>query len=151
MERLHGSERSWAFIAAVLLTTFAPPTHAAVLITTREASLPGDDTITRGVFAGPKVVVVSPSKGAGVVKSPVDLVIEFQPRGGVSIDLNSLSVIYKKTPPVDLTERVREFMTPTGIAMPSAEMPVGRHTIQIEIKDADGRVGAREFTLDVGP
>ena len=124
----------------------------AVLITPREANLPSDDTLTRGVFAGPKVLVVSPAASAVAVKSPVDLVIEFRPRGDVAVDLNSLSVTYMKVPPVDLTARVKEFVTPTGIAMPSAVLPPGHHTIEIEIKDAEGRVGGREFyTRRVAP
>jgi hypothetical protein len=142
----------WLNLAsAAALAFIAAPLQAAVLITPREANLPSDETVTRGVFSGPKIVVVAPVKGTSSVKSPVDLVIEFQPRGGVLVDANSLSVTYKKNPPVDLTERVKEFLTPSGITMPSAEIPPGHHTIEIEVKDADGRVGGREFSLDIAP
>ncbi|MDR3460894.1 MAG: hypothetical protein P4L76_01095 [Beijerinckiaceae bacterium] len=144
--------KRWLNLAAAASFIFVTtPLRAAVLITPREAKLPSDETATRGVFSGPKIVVIAPVKGTNAVKSPLDLVIEFQPRGGVLVDANSLSVTYKKNPPVDLTERVKEFLTPSGITMPAAEIPPGHHTIEIEVKDADGRVGGREFSLDIAP
>jgi hypothetical protein len=133
----------------VLLGLFsAGPLRAEVLITEREAKLPNDDITSRGAFPGPKVVVVSPARGSGVVKSPFNLEIRFESRDGVKIDLDTLSVTYKKSPPVDLTERVRDFLTPQGIEMPLAEAPPGDHKIQIEIKDVDGRPGGTEFSID---
>lgn len=100
------------------------PLGAEVLITQREAKLSDDDTLKRGTLPGPKVLLVSPKRGAGAVKSPVALEIRFEPRGDVGIDLNSLAVTYMKTPPVDLTERVKEFVRPDGIVMPTAEIPL---------------------------
>jgi len=127
------------------------PLRADVLITEREAKLPNDDTLTRGVMPGPKVLLVSPARDAGAVKPSFDLEIRFESRDGVKVDLNSLVVTYKKTPPVDLTERVKDFLTPAGISMPDAEVPPGDHKIYIEIKDVDGRTGGAEFSIDAAP
>src|SRR5271154_6436847 len=96
-------------ILGILALLGATPVRAEVLITAREGKLPGDDTASRDVYIGPKVVVVSPARGA-TVKSPFELKIEFEPRDSVDIDLNSLAVTYRKIPPVDLTDRLKEFM-----------------------------------------
>jgi hypothetical protein len=127
------------------------PLRAEVLITAREAKLPDYVISERGVMLGPKVVVVSPARDAGVVKSPFSLVIRFVPRDGVPVDLNSLVVTYLRSPPVDLTERVKAFLTSSGITMPQAETPPGDHRIHDEIKDVDGRLGGTEFSIDAAP
>ncbi len=90
-------------------------------------------------------------RGAGAIKSPFPLTIEFQSRDGVPVDLNSLVVTYEKTPPVDLTERVKAYLSPTGISMPQAETPPGKHYIHVEIKYVDGRLGGTEFSIDAAP
>jgi hypothetical protein len=137
-------------ILVSLLSFSATAVRSEVLITAREAKLPSDDSATRDVYLGPKVVVVSPSRGVAV-KSPFDLKIEFERRGDVDVDLNSLAVTYRKIPPVDLTERLKEFATPSGIDMSVAEAPAGRHRIHIEIKDVNGRLGGTNFSFDVAP
>jgi len=129
----------------------AAPGRAEVLITPREAKLPDADKRERGPMLGPKVLLVSPTRDAKSVKSPFSLTIRFEPRDGVAVDLNSLVVTYEKSPPVDLTERLREFLTPDGIAMPQAETPPGDHRIHVEIKDVDGRLGGTEFSIDAAP
>src|SRR6267154_1082459 len=89
-----------------LIAALAPiaPLRAEILITPREAKLPDADKRERGPMLGPKVLLISPARDAGAVKSPFALVIRFEGRDGVPIDLNSLIVTYEKTPPVDLTE-----------------------------------------------
>src|ERR1700681_2015567 len=103
----------------------AGPLRAEILITTSEAKLPNNTLVERGALPGPRVLLVSPRGAAGVLKSPFKLELTFESRGGVKIDLNSLTVSYKKMPPVDLTQRVKEFVRPAGIAMPAAEVPPG--------------------------
>jgi hypothetical protein len=139
-----------AFLALPFLGAVAP-SRADVLITEREAKLPDADVRARGPMLGPKVIVVSPARDARAVKSPFALVIRFEGRDGVQVDLNSLIVTYEKSPPVDLTERVKEFLTSSGIAMPQAETPPGDHRIHVEIKDVDGRLGGTEFSIDAAP
>jgi hypothetical protein len=155
------ARRLTAMRAKALATAFAflalsPPidiasARAAVLITERESKLPDADKRARGPMLGPKVLVVSPARDASGVKSPFALVIRFEERDGVQVDLNSLVVTYEKSPPVDLTERVKEFLTPGGIAMPQAETPPGNHRLHVEIKDVEGRLGGTEFSIDAAP
>jgi hypothetical protein len=139
----------WAAISSLLFG--ATPLRAEVLITESEAKLPNDETLARGAMTGPKVLLVSPPRDAHGVKAPFDLEIRFEGRNGVKVDLNSLVVTYKKTPPVDLTERVKDFLTSEGIAMPKAEVPPGDHKIHVEIRDVDGRIGGAEFSIDAAP
>jgi hypothetical protein len=142
--------RKGATASLVLLAVVgvAAPSHAETLITPREAKLPNADVRDRGPLQGPKVLLVSPARDAGAVKSPFALVIKFEGRDGVPVDLNSLVVTYEKAPPVDLTERVKAFLSPTGISMSDAETPSGEHRIHIEIKDVNGRLGGTEFSIN---
>ena len=109
---------------------------ADVLITPSEARLPDADKRERGFMSGPKVLLKSPPRDATGVKSPFALTIQFERRDGV---------------PVDLTERVKAFLTSSGISMPQAETPPGEHRLHIEIRDVDGRLGAAEFSIVTTP
>lgn len=138
--------------AALMATViYANPILADVLITPSEARLPDADKRERGFMSGPKVLLKSPPRDATGVKSPFALTIQFQGRDGVPVDLNSLVVVYEKEPPVDLTERVKAFLTSSGISMPQAETPPGEHRLHIEIRDVNGRLGAAEFSIVTTP
>jgi hypothetical protein len=145
---------AWVGAAALLALAAAmdrAPASADVLITVREAKLPDADARGRGPTFGPKVVLVSPPRDAKSIHSPFPLEIRFEPRDGVPVDLGTLVLTYEKSPPVDLTERVKPFLSPRGIAMPRAETPPGEHRLHVEIKDADGRLGGIEFAVEVAP
>ena len=137
--------------AGLALLAMIVAAHADVLITPREAKLPDADKRDRGPMAGPRVLLVAPLRDAKSIKSPFSLEIRFEPRDGAPIDLNTLVVTYEKSPPVDLTERLKPYLSPTGIAMPQAETPPGEHRLHIEIKDVLGRVGGTEFAIDAAP
>ena len=144
-----------AFLLAIPALTaicfHAPPLLADVLITPREARLPDADKRERGAMSGPKILLKSPARDATGVKSPFALKIQFESRDGVPVDLNSLVVTYEKAPPVDLTERVKVYLSPTGITMPEAEAPPGEHRLHIEIRDVNGRLGGAEFSIVATP
>lgn len=137
-----------AFVAAIFLTVLSPPASSKVLITAAEAKLPDDTFLRRDAFPGPKIVLESPSPADGAASSPLHLKLKFEPRGA-RIDPNSLYVKYKKLPGVDLTERLSEFTSPTGIDMQDAELPPGIHRISVEIKDTDGLAGHLDLILNV--
>jgi hypothetical protein len=139
----------WLRVSAICLLGLEviASAHAEVLITAHEAALPTDDTNSRALYIGPNLLVVAPTRGA-VVKSPFDLKIKFERRDGVEVDMNSLSVTYRKMPLVDLTQRIKEFVTPDGIDMPTAEVPTGKHRIHVEVKDVDGRIGGVDILID---
>jgi hypothetical protein len=137
------------YALTVLTVLLCPiPIEAKVLITAAEAQLPEDPFNERAPFPGPKLILEMPALVRNSTQSPVHLKIRFESRGA-KIDVNSLNVTYRKLPAVDLTDRVKEFVSPNGIDMKDAEVPLGRHKIAVDIKDIDGLQGRVEFTLDV--
>jgi hypothetical protein len=122
------------------------------LITEEEAKLPPPKgavaTNSRGILRGPKVEIVSPVE---VTHSPLRLQLKFESFGGAKINIDSVRVIYLRTPNVDLTDRVRPFIQPDGIDMPDTELPPGEYMVRVEIKDSDGRPGSTSFILKISP
>lgn len=125
---------------------------ATPLITDDEAKLPPPKGAimanTRGILRGPKVEVISPNEAA---HSPLRLQLKFETFGGARIDIESVKVLYLRTPNVDLTARVRPFIQASGIDMPDAELPPGEYLVRVDVKDSDGRPGSISFTLKVAP
>jgi hypothetical protein len=125
---------------------------ATPLITDDEAKLPPPKGAimanTRGILRGPKVEVISPNEAA---HSPLRLQLKFETFGGARIDIESVKVLYLRTPNVDLTARVRPFIQADGIDMPDAELPPGEYMVRVDVKDSDGRPGSISFTLKVTP
>lgn len=145
------------FVKAVLLplvlagslgTAYANP---VTLITADEASLPPPKgavaMAARGVTRGPKIELAS----APATTSPLKLSLKFQSYGGATIDLDSVKVIYLRSNNVELTQRVKSFITPSGIEIPEAQLPPGNHVVRVDLKDSDGRVATTSFTLKVDP
>ena len=114
---------------------------AATLITTEEAALPAapGEALTRGISRGPGVKLLSPNADLGPVKAPFELKVAFEPRGGNTIDPASVKVMYLRSPFVDLTPRLQQSITETGILFPSADVPAGEHDLKITVLDKDGR------------
>jgi hypothetical protein len=123
---------------------------ASPLITEQEAQLPSDQSEIRGgIERGPDVVPVYPGPNSGALRSPFNFRVRFEAHGGTRVDLDSISVVYKRRPAIDLTERVRPFLRATGIDMPNAEVPVGVHRIWIFLKDSAGHDSKAEIRFEV--
>jgi hypothetical protein len=130
--------------------------HAAsageVLIRPEEAALPPPPTaasvtlVTRGLTRKPDVILMSPE---GSVSSPFDLQFKFEAHGGSKIKPNTFHLIYLRTPNVDLTARVKAYVTAVGVDMNGAVVPPGRHTIKATIADSENREGSTVFVLNV--
>ena len=135
----------WLTMAMIFATLDSA--FAGTLITEAEAALPAAaGTVTmRGITRGPTIKMVSP----GDTKSPFELKLKFEAHGGAKIEPGSLKVVYLKSPSVDITDRVKEFVTADGIDMTKAEVPAGQHAIRFDIKDSDGRVGSATVQLSV--
>jgi hypothetical protein len=148
--RISAKIRTAAMWAATLLFT-AAEARAFVFITEQEAALPNADAVRqldmRGITRGPKIHVLSPAPDAGVVRSPVNLLLKFETYGGAAIDPLSVKVTYLKTPAINLTQRISTSVTPSGIEVHAAETPPGTHYIRVEVKDSAGRVGSIIFPL----
>jgi hypothetical protein len=137
------------FVASLLVSGTA---RATQLITEEEAKLPPPKGAVaadrRGILRGPKVEVVSPSE---VSHSPLRLQLKFESFGGAKINIDSVKVMYLRTPNVDLTPRVKPFIQADGIDMPDTELPPGEYMVRVDVKDSDGRPGSISFTLKVSP
>ncbi|WP_298883942.1 hypothetical protein [uncultured Bradyrhizobium sp.] len=138
---------------AVGLSIVPSGSHAAsvVLITTEEARLAPARQLasSRGIFRAPRIEVGE--QLSGPVHSPIHFKLIFRAFGGSSIDPGSVSVTYLKSTDVDLTPRIRPFLTSGGIEIPEAEVPPGNHVIKVSVHDSDGREGTTQFSLTVNP
>lgn len=140
-------------LAAGLTVGVQAQPNRVVLITAEEANRPqapqGDLTFRAGVSRGPTITLMSPKPTDKNVQSPVHLELKFEGRGGAQIDIDSLKLIYVKSPSIDLTNRIKTYAKPVGLDVPVAELPPGTHTIRAEIKDKEGRTGYIIFNLNV--
>lgn len=119
------------------------------LITAQEALLPPSaaDGLDRNITRGPGVDAVAPS--AVGVSGNFRLAVKFKPRNGVNIDPKDVSVTYMREPHVDLTGRLKPFITEDGIDAPDVIAPEGEHLIRIEVVDREGRSGRGQINLTV--
>jgi hypothetical protein len=127
---------------------FVQTAYAAPLISAKEAALPAAGGQTRGISRGPTIKVNSPAPDVATT-SPFDFRILFVPRGESKIDVNSVKVVYMKSPFVNLTPRLRDAISDKGIDLSKAEVPPGQHTIRVTVADNDGRETSSVFTLVV--
>jgi hypothetical protein len=126
----------------------ASSVHAQVqLITADEAKQPASASkpASRAITRGPGVKLASPESVSGQFA----LKVEFQPRGESKIDPASVKVELLKGNGVDLTDRVKAGIKPTGIDIASAAAPAGEHPIRVSVRDSEGRLGTAEFKLTV--
>jgi hypothetical protein len=139
---------AWCFLALSAQAARA----GNILIKSEEAALPTSTNVpktasgTRALTRRPDIFLVSPARP---VSSPFDLRLKFQAHGGSSIKPESFHLIYLKNPVVDLTARVRPFVTPNGVDMPEAEAPAGTHMIEARISDSSDREFSGVFVLNV--
>lgn len=138
--------------AGLGVTTTAPAQTAQPvrLITVEEANLPASGEAgapERNMTRGPSVDRVAPS--AIGVDGPFRFAVKFKPRNGVPIDPASVRVTYLRRPSVDLTPRVKAFVTADGIDAPAVLVPPGKHVVEVEATDKEGRLGRGRITLTV--
>ena len=144
------------FLLSLGVIVLALGGHAAsadnVLIKPEEAALPPSinapkvPLATRAITRRPDVILASPTKAA---RSPFNLRLKFQAHGGSTIRPDSFRLIYLKNPIVDLTARVRPYVTANGLEMPEATTPPGQHMIEAKVSDNDGRESSGVFVLNV--
>jgi hypothetical protein len=98
---------------------------------------------------GPTIEIASPTNNA-TYEGSFPIKVDFRPGPkGYEVDIESLKLEYKKAWGIDITDRVREFITGTGIDVENSELPKGRHTVEIEIADIESNLSRRIFTVTV--
>jgi hypothetical protein len=98
---------------------------------------------------GPQIAIASPTNN-GTYEGPFPIKVEFLPGPkGYDVDIDSLKLEYKKAWGIDITDRVRDFITGTVIDVEESELPTGRHTVEIEIADVEDNLSRQTFTVIV--
>ncbi len=144
------SARLTAAAVAALVSIASVPAFADPLISASEAKLPNDSSVlgaTRGITRGPTIRPELPS-GTIAAGKPFDFHILFQAHGGAKVDTASVRVTYLKSPHVDLTPRLKPYITAQGIDMSKAEIPAGVHELRVQVEDSDGHMGSTVVTLN---
>ena len=103
---------------------------------------------TRAITRGPRIEFAHHDV---LVRSPLHFQMKFHSFGGATIAVQSIRLIYLKTPDIDLTSRVMPFTQASGIDIPDAEIPSGEHYLQAEVADSEGRTRTEVFILKVAP
>ena len=85
---------------------------------------------------GPKVEMISPPEGKPT-STPLTLWVKFTPNVA-PIDLESLKVKLVKVIKIDITDRLRPFVTPEGINIPDAKFPSGKFRVKLTLADVKG-------------
>lgn len=125
------------------------------LITPDEAAMAPATELPRGILevgredisAGPVIEVVEPLNG-GRGPMPIQVLIRFTPRSE-PVDLASLKVTLVKFIQIDITDRIRPFVTPEGIQVKEAKIPPGKHRVRIAVSDKAGGASVKEVSFEV--
>ncbi|MFY9317060.1 MAG: hypothetical protein WAO95_16075 [Burkholderiales bacterium] len=136
-------------LICIALFLAAPSVYAQALqlISADEAKQPAaaSKPASRAITRGPGVKLASPESVSGNFAFKV----AFEPRGESKIDPATVKVEYLKGSGVDLTERLKPSVKPTGIEVAAATAPAGEHPIRVTVRDSEGRLGTAEFKLTV--
>ena len=108
-----------------------------------------EPSATRAITRGPAINIKSPSNTTPRNGTPFSLVIEFTPRGGSEIVPQSVKLLLKTNGSSDITSRVANYISPSGIHVPAALAPIGMHTIEVQVADNSGRRTTTVVNLNV--
>jgi hypothetical protein len=139
-------------VAFGLVLGAAHSASAFQLITNDEAQLPAAPVVqiaTRGLTRGPTVDQVAPAPDAMAPNGALEFDVTFAPHNGATIDPSKVRVTYLKQPEIDLTQRLKAYITPKGIDAKDVTVPPGTHMIRIEVTDSDGRSTSQIMKIQV--
>jgi hypothetical protein len=131
-----------------------PAGSPLVLVTQEEiAALPSDTPVAWGSREedpnGPVIKIDSPQND-GVYQGPFPIKVEFLAGPlGTPVDMETLKLEYKMAWGIDITDKVREYVTGTQIDVAESELPEGRHTVEIQIEDTKDHKSVQLFTVTV--
>ena len=119
------------------------------IVSSAESGLPPSDTSKAGrsIGRGPSIRQVSPI-GAVPANVPFDLRVEFAGRGGEKIAPATVQITLLRGSNVDITQRMKAYITPTGIAVPNAMVPAGSYVLQVVVSDADGHQSTANIEIN---
>lgn len=96
------------------------------------------------------VIVINAPEITRNLPTPITIDIGFQAFDGANIAEKSLKVLYGWLN-LDITDRIREHakISMSGLTAKNVTLPVGEHTITIEISDSKQRTTQKEVMLEV--
>ena len=143
----------WAIF--FLPTAGAEPSSGVLLLVSQSEldALPVDTPVTWSSKPtspnGPVIRIESPIHNR-TYQGPFAIKVEFLPGPmGFEVDISSLRLEYKKAWGIDITDRVLEFITGSGIDVAESELPRGRHTVEVQISDVEKNFSRQVFTVIV--
>ena len=148
------SDEMAAQIAGQVADLKAKPAAGAPLLLVSQGELDGlpkDIPVSWGSKPtspeGPTIQISSPTHNA-TYTGPFPIKVQFLPGPkGHEVDITTLKLEYKKAWGIDITDRVRDFVTGTVIDVKESELPTGRHTVEIEISDVADNMSRQIFTI----
>lgn len=140
----------------LLLAVTASAAEKRWLITPEEAARAGSAAVAD--FAEP--MAVAPGSGPLIViedprllerlRSPVNIRVNFKPgESGLPPDMKSFSATLRGFISIDITDRLREYLRDTTLAVEQADLPTGKHRIRMVVADTAGNLTARDLMLMV--
>ena len=135
--RVRGAHRWVIASSAVLLVRMA--TLPAAMATTGEPTLGPEET------RGPMIHVISPARGNPLGKH-AEVFARFEPRQA-PINLTTVKVTLLRMISIDITDRIRPYLTSEGIRIPSLQIPAGQHRIRISVADVTGFTTVEELVF----
>lgn len=131
-------------LALGLLLPVAPAMAQApvVLVTEQEALEPAPEDVSsgyKGITRGPAIEDVAPRDGQANYVIPGPFRIRIVSRNEVPVDPDAIRILYLRSRPIDVTQRVRPFIAKGEINVPAVLMPPGLHLFRIEATDGLGR------------
>ena len=98
---------------------------------------------------GPLIKIVTPQQAAEVA-SPFPVEIQFEPRpGGAPVKMDTLKLTALKVFEIDVTDRIKPYVSESKVFVKEAKMPSGRHRLKLSIADAAGNLTAQILEVTV--
>ena len=142
---------SGAVLSFGVMTTLSARAQASGVwvVTSQEAALPVSPASKAGrsITRGPAIRQISPAAQVSA-NQPFPLKIEFAGRGGEKINPASAQVMVLRGNNVDVTSRLKPYITANGIEIPNAMVPPGIYALQVAVSDAGGRQSIANIEIE---
>lgn len=114
------------------------------------SDLPSDVTdIGRGAIDfGPIIEIIKPSGAKVAIAPPVEILVHFVKRE-FPIDPESIEVELVKFFTIDITDRVKPYISKDGIHIPEANLPEGEHQIRLTVADTEGTSSSKDMIVRI--
>jgi hypothetical protein len=96
---------------------------------------------------GPRIDVIKPAEDAPQ-QSPLEIQVRFYPNPA-AVNPESVKVQLVKFISIDITDRVKPYLSESGINVKEANIPAGKHLVRITVSDGEGETSSREIELQV--